>query len=309
MTQFGFEKLVYELPEGRNVDLLVTEAGYGDEMVSRLHDGGLREVPVSDDGQLSDLVNRVVRKINSTAGNLAERTAGVLFAHSIPVLAPDGISFLDECLEGVGLENTPRVAVSGQPCAILHSAIQLSMSWLACVPDGHGILLIGADQAYHSCDRIFFGSAMGDAAVAGFLSAAARENIVLSSITNTDIIATEGELSPPEQVAAFRAKNPAYIRHAIGLCLDAANVELEDLTFIVPHTPYNMIWDAVSELLRFPREKILTDYLPMTGHLNSNDSLIHYAHAIQDERLRSGELALLVNPAFGGTRGCTLLRR
>jgi 3-oxoacyl-[acyl-carrier-protein] synthase-3 len=69
-----------------------------------------------------------------------------------------------------------------------------------------------------------------------------------------------------------------------------------------------MIWDIVSELLRFPRSKIMTDYIEDTGHLNSNDSFVHYARAVTDSRLRPGDIALLVNPGFGGTRGCTALR-
>jgi 3-oxoacyl-[acyl-carrier-protein] synthase-3 len=150
---------------------------------------------------------------------------------------------------------------------------------------------------------------MGDSVFAGFISGRSDENTILSSITNTEIIASGGELSPPDEILAFRAKNPAYIRHAIQLCLEKAGMGLEDVSHMVPHTPYNMIWDVVSELLHFPRERILTEYLPDTGHLNSNDSFVHYARAAADGRIEPGQICLLVNPAFGGTRGCTIIRR
>ena len=70
-----------------------------------------------------------------------------------------------------------------------------------------------------------------------------------------------------------------------------------------------MIWDTVAELLRFPRERIMTDYLNETGHLNSNDSFVHYIRAVDEGKIQDGDLVLLINPAFGGTRGCTLILR
>ena len=188
-------------------------------------------------------------------------------------------------------------------------AVQLAACWLADIAEESGILLLGADQAYSVKERIFFGSAMGDAAVAGFLSRGAMHNRVLASVSQCEVIAYEGEMSPQEDIARFRKLNPLYIRHAIETCLKKGGVELKDLAFMVPHTPYTMIWDTVAELLRFPRERILTNYLSETGHLNSNDSFVHYIRAVREELIHDGDLALLVNPAFGGTRGCTLLRR
>ncbi|MBT3376928.1 MAG: hypothetical protein HN976_28510 [Lentisphaerae bacterium] len=305
----GFEQLTYELPDRQLVEELIEQAGYGAEMLERLHNGGLRRVPVSGSIPLSRLVNSVASQFSSEVHEFQSRTVGVIVAHSIPALAPDDHSFLAECLDGLGLEQTPRIAVSGQPCAILHSAVQLACAWVRRERQRFGVLVIGADKAYHASERIFFGSAMGDSVFAGFISHRARGHTILSSVTNTEIIATDGELSPPEDIAAFRAKNPAYIRHAIQLCLQQARVGLDTLAYIVPHTPYTMVWDAVSELLTFPRDRILTDYLPDTGHLNSNDSFVHYARAASEGRIRTGQLALLVNPAFGGTRGCTLIRR
>ena len=307
----GFEGLVCEVPSHLiEVEVLARAAGFGDDMVARLHSGGLRRVPVGNGGPLPALVNRAIGHLNAAVPNLSERTHGVVFAHSIPLLAPADVPFLDMCLEGQGLEQVPRVAVRGQPCAILHMAIQLAACWLQDVPEEKcGILLLGADQAYSVKDRIFFGSAMGDAAVAGFLSREAIHDRVLASVSECEVIAYEGEMSPPEDIARFRKLNPLYIRHAVETCLNQAGAKLEDLAFIVPHTPYMMIWDTMADLLRFPRERILTTYLCETGHLNSNDSFVHYVRAANEGLIQEGDLALLVNPAFGGTRGCTLIRR
>jgi len=69
------------------------------------------------------------------------------------------------------------------------------------------------------------------------------------------------------------------------------------------------MWDPIAKILRFPREKILTEYMEQTGHLNSNDSYVHYIRAVNEGKIKEGDLALLVNPGFGGTRGSTLIMR
>jgi len=307
---YGFEQMVYEMPARLvEVDVLVREAGYGDEMVARLHNGGLRRVHIGDGRALPHLVNKAVRRLAEAVPEFARRTNGMVYAHSYPFLAPADVPFLAMCLDGLGLDLIPRIGVSGQPCAILHMAVQIAGYWLSQFPSGHGILLLGADQAYSAEERIFFGSAMGDVAVAMFMTRDAPRNRVLATLSQCEVIAYEGEASPEDDILRFRKLNPLYIRAAIEKCLQMGGIGLEDLTYIVPHTPYTMIWDTVSELLRFPRERILTDYLSETGHLNSNDSFVHYIRAVNEGLIRDGDLALLVNPAFGGTRGCTLIRR
>jgi len=307
---YGFEYIEYKMPSQLvEVEILVKQAGFDADMVKRLHNGGLRRVPVGDGTPLSDLINKSIQKIIENVSNLSERTAGILLAHSIPILSPADVPFFDLCFRGFNFKHTPRVAVQGQPCSILHMAVQLAGYWLNEIPDNCGIILIGADQAYSVEDRIFFGSAMGDVAVTGFISRESSHNKVLASVSECEIIAYNGENSLPQKIARFRELNPLYIRHAIESCLHHAQVRLNEVDLIVPHTPYMMIWDTVAELLKFPRQRILTDYLPETGHLNSNDSFVHYVRAVNEGRLKNGDMALLVNPGFGGTRGCTLIRR
>lgn len=307
---FGFEQLVYEMPSKLvSIDTLVLEAGFGDDMVARIRSGGLCRVPVGDGRPLPELVRRAVARLAECVPEFSKRVHAVVFAHSVPLLGPANVPFLAMCVEGHGLEGVPRVALGGQPCAILHMAARLAGYWLRDVPEKCGVLLIGADQAYSPKDRVFFGSVMGDVAVAGFMTREASCNRVLASVTQCEIIACEGERSPADDIARFRRLNPLYIRQAVESCLKQGGVELKDLAYIVPHTPYTMIWDTMAELLRFPRERILTDYLCDTGHLNSNDSFVHYVRGVREGRIKNGDLALLVNPAFGGTRGCTLIRR
>jgi hypothetical protein len=206
---FGFEEMVYEMPpRSVGVDLLVRQAGYGDDMVARLHDGGLRRVPVGDGRPLYELVKGALASLVTSVPTLAQRTYGVLFAHSVPLLAPADVPFLALCLDGLHFEAVLRIAVAGQPCAILHMAVQLAGSWLGEAPLDYGILVVGADQAYSASERIFFGSAMGDVAFAAFLSRRALRNRVLASVSECEVIATGGEASPAPDIARFRSLNP-----------------------------------------------------------------------------------------------------
>lgn len=306
----GFEQLDYYLPPQLvPIEELIRRAGLKDETITRLYNGGLRKVPVDESDSLIELTNKAVKKLASKVPNFSTRVRGVVFTHSLQLIAPADVPFLDLCVNDTGLNNILKIAVGGQPCAIMHMGLQLASLWLCEIPLDCGIVLIGADKVYSPDERIFFGSAMGDASVAGFITREAKNNRILTSISESKIIAVDGEDSLPEDITEFRQLNPLFIRHAIESCLEQGKIRLEDLHLIIPHTPYVMIWDTVAELLRFPREKILTRYINETGHLNSNDSFIHYIRAVKEGIIKEGDVVLLVNPAFGGTRGCTLIRR
>ena len=308
-SNVGFYKLVFELPPLTSVEAVVLDAGFDDNMIKKLQAGGLSKIPVGDGTPLFVLINKAAHKLNLLVENLSDRVGLIIFAHSIPIVSPEKVSFLQLCFDGLYLDNVPKIAVSGQPCAIMHMAVQIASCYLSNLPEEKGVLLIGADQAYSAKERIFFGSAMGDSAVAGLIMRNPTHNYIITSTSECEIIACDGEDSDPEDIARFRQLNPLFIRQAIEKSILNTGVSLSDIKYIVPHTPYTVIWDTVSELLRYPRERILTNYISETGHLNSNDSFIHYARAVDEGLIQSGDVVLLVNPAFGGTRGCTIIRR
>ncbi len=301
----SLERIEVELPQLRTIESVVREAGQGPDQVPLLRNSGLRQVPVAPPGRLADLIEPAVRRALSDLE--PDDLGGGLLAHSVPVTAPMGTPVLEPLLAQLGHRGVPVVAVSGQPCAVLHMAIRLAAGWLSSLPAGSRILVVGADRAYSSKERLFFGSVMGDAAVAIVANAGGERNRVQSSFQHAHLKACQGMLSAADSIAKFRAANPLLIRAAILECLDSAGRSLEDLDVLVPHTPYLAVWEVIARLLEIDRGRILTDYIGETGHLNSNDSFVHYSRAIVEGRIRPGDLALLVNPGFGGTCGCTLI--
>lgn len=305
----GFEHLISVVPEKRIAIAEIAPEGNLDEIA--LHatiSNGLSHLPIADGHTTASLAALAVTKLLHQRKDLLPRIEAIILAHSLPLAAPPSIDLLAPCLSVGSLEHIPAVAITGQPCAILHSAIQLARTWLLNLNPESGVLVLGVDVANHTTERFFFNSAMGDAAVAGVLTRNALNQIVLASTTETNVLAYDGELSMPQAIARFRVENPTAIRTAIENCLTVAGITLNDVRLIVPHTPNNTLWPVVAALMRLPQNRILTDYMKETGHLNSNDSFIHFLQAVQSGKLIQGDIALLVNPGFGGTRGCTLLQ-
>jgi len=305
----GFTGLVGVLPPRRPaVATLARDLGLDHALIERLGQGGLRHIPVDAPRPLAALVTEALKELARQTGSLSDQVALVLLAHSVTWLAPGGCDPLTGALEAVGLASVPRIFLSGQPCAIFHFALNRALDLLGDLPAGQGILVIGADKAWRDEDRFFFGSAMGEGVVAGVLTAQAASHRLLGTGSQSLVVACQGEDSPAEAIARFRAMSPLQLRQVVERVLAEAGHRIDDLAWIAPHTPYLAMWDTMCAVLRFPRERVLTRLLPETGHLNSNDSVYHYLRAANEGIVRPDDLVLLVNPGFGGTWGCTLIQ-
>jgi 3-oxoacyl-[acyl-carrier-protein] synthase III len=291
--------------EASDVQVLAAEARLPDVEREKLRDGGLVLVPVAK-ADLVELVTEVLTEL-SHADWRPETCASVVFAHSLE-LTEDQVVAVETMLRTAlpGLVRRPLI-VTGRPCSIIHLGIELAANLHELHPTAT-TLVLGADIAKATEDRFFFGSAMGDAAVGLVLGDRPAFGHLLAVCSTHHIIADNGTASSPEQMTRFRAQNPSAIRATIDSALNLAGLTWADLTAIVPHTPYRSIWDTISVLCRFPRERILDDGVARTGHLNSNDVLVHFASAARDGRLAPGDVVALVSPGFGGTRGCTIIR-
>lgn len=291
--------------EAGDVQVLASEAGLPDAEREKLRDGGLVQVPVARE-DLPVLVTELLAELRHD-GWRPETCASVVFTHSLE-LSEDQVAAVDGVLRAAlpGLTRYPLI-ITGRPCSIIHLGIELAANLHESNPAAT-TLVLGADIAGATEDRFFFGSAMGDAVVGIVLGGQPVFGHLLSVFSTHHILADNGTASSPEQISRFRAQNPSAIRATIDSALNLAGLTRADLTAIVPHTPYRSIWDTISVLCRFPRDRILDEGLPQTGHLNSNDVIVHFASAARDGRLARGDIVALVSPGFGGTRGCTIIR-
>lgn len=272
----------------------VTELTWSSELHNIMHGNGLDRVYASNDRHIRDMLSELLCQFE-------DRPDYIILAHSLPYLF--GSAEVPEPLQYI-----PFIDISGIPCCILHRGVQLAVSL---VQKGihQRVLAVGLDKCYADYERLFFGTAMSDIAIGLMIEAECPNNEILSSLINTTIIAANGVYSAPESVAAFRLKNPSFVRTAILECLKHAQVKPEDLDYIVCHTSNTKIWDQVSGLMRLPRDKFLDINIPKTGHMNSNDSFYHYFDYVRRGVIKAGQKVMLVNPGFGGSQGCTLILR
>lgn len=307
MRDLGLDDMAVAMPPARSISDVIAEAGRGHDVVDTARANGLARVPVATTGTVVDLALDALTPILEREPDLHERVDLVLLAHSAPILAPADEPLLAELVDRAGLSHAAAFAVTGQPCAILHSVVDWALHSEFVEDDDPALLVIGADRANHPAERVYFGTIMGDAAVAMLLGRRSSRRRILAQHVHTELHASEGEWSPADAITTFRERNPLLIRSAIERCVANAGHALGDVAAVIPHTPNLAIWDLMADVLRYPRSRILTQWITETGHLSSNDSFVHFHRAEEEGVVASGDLVLLVNQGFGGTQGCTLI--
>lgn len=253
----------------------------------------IKSAPVDNARMLSDMIIACGRK--------CKRKPDIIYiAHSLPFIKGFRGWELNDYFK------VPILYLSGLPCAITHMAVK---SAVAQIEKGRydRILVFGADKAYSDCERNFFGTIMGDAVVGMMLERGEGLHEVVACWLDTVLFASEGENSDQGSIQKYRETLPLLLRDAYRNCLNKGGLNAVD--FIAPHTSGREIWDVFAGMVHIKRARILDDNIIRTGHFNSNDSFYHYFTHCEDETIGSGKTAMLINPGFGGTRGCTILRR
>lgn len=232
-------------------------------------------------------------------GQFVEKPDYIILTHSLPYLF--GNKTYDMLANSV-----PIINITGIPCCIMHKGVESAVSL---IKSGryHKVLVIGVDKCYENYERIFFGTAMSDSAIGLLIEADTADHEIISSVVHTLILASNGVFSDADKTVQFRALNPSFIRMAMNDCLKKCSMGMEQVDFIVCHTSNRKIWDQVSCLTKIPRIQFLDNNIKITGHMNSNDSFYHYFDFINKGIISKGQKAMLINPGFGGSQGCTLL--
>jgi len=272
----------------------ITEYHY--ELCNKQRVEGLEHIkcaPIDDARLLSDMIIACMARFTT-------KPDIIYIAHSMPFAKGHNNQNLLRTIDA------PIIWLSGIPCAITHMALKLAAVQILSEKHCH-ILVIGADKAYSKRERFFFGTVMGDAVVAMMIEKCIGLHEIVLSRLDTELIAPEGENSDVSAMQKYRDTLPLFLRDAYHNCLSESGLEAVD--YIAPHTPNRGIWDVFAKLTGFNREKILDDYISETGHFNSNDSFYHYFTHCENDTILPSQSAMLINPGFGGTRGCTILRR
>lgn len=284
--------LEYSIVTGNNIRTVDEIAGFCNaETRQQMRDIGLSTVPTDNCRALSHM-------LDEACGRIQQQPDCILVAHSLPFIRKNGCDYLN-------FLSAPVFFLSGLPCVIMHKAVEIGCKLI----QAHlyeKVLVVGADKAYSDNERVFFGTIMGDAVVAVLLGKDAPSHEILASEIATTIIAADGENSTDENIKRFRSVNVSLMRSAIERCWKKAGYP--HTNHFVTHTSNRKFWDCVATLMKCPREMFFDDNIINTGHLNSHDSFLHYFHFWEQGIIHKGEISMLINPGFGGSQGCTLIR-
>lgn len=277
--------------EVRSVDEIAV--GYPEEEIRHMRKIGLDRIPTDNQRMLWEMIWDVCRQIK-------KKPDCILIVHSLPFIRRDGQEI------DTGWKDVPIYFMSGMPCAIMHRGVETAVL-LVNKEVYHSVLVIGADKAYSDQERIFFGTIMGDGVVALLIEKGDGAHEILSGYVSSTVLAPDGENSSESDILAFRGANLSLMRRAMERCLEKAGLEKVD--YYVTHTSNREFWDALALLTKIPRDTFLDANICNTGHLNSHDSFYHYFYWCGRNVILPEQTAMLINPGFGGTQGCTLLKR
>lgn len=160
----------------------------------------------------------------------------------------------------------------------------------------------------------------GDGAAAVILEATEDKNsCVLSTHLHSegkyrDILCTDGGVSYNQQTGYVRMEGQEVFRHAvkrmseaIDEALQANQLTVDDVDFLVPHQANKRIIDSIAKKLNLSHDKIV---LTLSKHGNTSAASIPLAlhEAVTDGRIRRGDLLLMEAMGGGLTWGSALIR-
>lgn len=91
------------------------------------------------------------------------------------------------------------------------------------------------------------------------------------------------------------------------VCLEKAGLSLEDIDWVVPHQANIRIIETTAKLLKLPMEKMIVN-IENYGNTSAATVPIAFHEAIQDGRIKRGDIVLFDAFGAGLTFGATLLR-
>ncbi len=149
----------------------------------------------------------------------------------------------------------------------------------------------------------------GTVADRGVLAASLR-----SDGTHRDKLYVDGGPSTTGTVGLLRMEGREVFKHAVGMITDVieatfaeAGITAEDLDWFVPHQANKRIIDASAKKLGIADEKVVIT-VDRHGNTSAASVPLALAVAVEDGRIREGDLVLLEAMGGGFTWGAVLLR-
>jgi 3-oxoacyl-[acyl-carrier-protein] synthase III len=124
----------------------------------------------------------------------------------------------------------------------------------------------------------------------------------------------DGGPSTTKTVGYLRMEGKEVFRHAVGMvtdviqgCLADAGMTAEAIDWFVPHQANKRIIDATADKLGIPRDRVIVT-VDLHGNTSAASIPLALAVAVEDGRIRKGDLVMIQAMGGGFTWGAALLR-
>ena len=299
----ALEAVSVYLPQTRvPIETLAGPLGLTDMQVKlfrRFH--GLREVGRDPDASPYDLLMKAAAGLDALRGQ-EHRVRYVLYARTMPVTGPYPVNPLHEVCRALGLGHALAFTVTHQSCASGLLAIDMAGRLLAADAsdgqDGPLALILSGEKAFTREAQVFADTTVfGEGASACLVSAFGTRDRMLAyaSSVRGDFDSDTGANDARLQ-REYRPSLAEVMRQA----LDEAGLTLDDIRVVLPHNVNLVTWQRMCLLLQFPRERVVLDNIPTSGHVFCADVFANYQTACERGLLQPGDRYLAAAVGAGG---------
>jgi 3-oxoacyl-[acyl-carrier-protein] synthase III len=296
---------VYLPPERVPVESLAGPLGLTEMQVKlfrRFH--GLREVGRDPDPSLQRLLMKAATGLDALRGQ-EHRVRYVLYARTMPVVAPYPANPLHEVCHELGLGHALAFTVTHQSCASGLLAIDMAGRLLAAdAADGQDgqaaplALVLSGEKAFTREAQLFADTTIfGEGAAACLVSAFGDRDRMLAYASH---VRGEFDSATGANDARLQREYRPSLAAVMRQALDEACVALDDIRVILPHNVNMVTWQRMCLLLKFPLDRVVLDNIPASGHVFCADVFANYKTACERGLLRPGDRYLAAAVGAGG---------
>jgi 3-oxoacyl-[acyl-carrier-protein] synthase-3 len=235
----------------------------------------------------------------------------------MPVVGPYPVNPLHEVCRALGLGHALAFTVTHQSCASGLLAIDLAGRLLAAdTADGQAgpiaagpadgqdgqagplALIFSGEKAFTREAQMFADTTIfGEGAAACLVSAFGARDRMLAYASN---VRGEFDSATGENDARLQREYRPSLAEVMQRALDEAGLTLDDIRVVLPHNVNLVTWQRMCLLLNFPRDRVLLDNIPTSGHVFCADMFANYKTACERGLLRPGDRYLAAAVGAGG---------
>jgi 3-oxoacyl-[acyl-carrier-protein] synthase-3 len=267
------------------------------KLFRRFH--GLREVGREPGASLYGLLMKAAAGLDALRGQ-EHRVRYVLYARTMPVVAPYPANPLTEVCRALGLEHALAFTVTHQSCAGGLLAIDMAGRLLACDAGGTEplALVLCGEKAFTREAQIFPDTTVfGEGAAACLVSASGARDRLLAYASN---VRGEFDSATGANDARLQREYRPSLAEVMRRALDEAGLALGDIRVVLPHNVNVVTWQRMCTLLKFPVDRVMLDNIPRSGHVFCADVFANYVTARERGLLRPGDRYLAAAVGAGG---------